>query len=400
MFPPTSGRDNQGANKRFGMFLEAMEGEPIHIIRLVPQAIIDAPENNPATLDEKESAYWRRDVRVTLIPRRSRHETFVNHYLAGMLRASDQKNLYPYGGGAMARALAAQLNPGTDLIYVHKLPAMCAFLQTGLKPARLFFDLDDVEHRVRFRHAIQKPVWPGKLIYATHAPALFNAERRGALLSRATFVCSPQDRDHLARLGVPRVVAVSNGVKLPPAPPAASPEPAILYIGLMTYEPNIDAARRLVQGIMPLVWRKMPEARLLLAGEGGESLRAANADPRVEYLGFVPDLDALYARAQLICCPLQNGGGTRVKLIEAAAYAKPMVSTHVGAEGLNFVEGQEILLRDDDAGLAEACLRLMGDAGLRESLGVAANRKMRAFYEQSRISSTIRAIMNGAGDAG
>jgi glycosyltransferase involved in cell wall biosynthesis len=88
-----------------------------------------------------------------------------------------------------------------------------------------------------------------------------------------------------------------------------------------------------------------------------------------------------------------NGGGTRIKLIEAAGYAKPMVSTTIGAEGLTFIDGTEIQIRDDNAGIAKACVRLLKDDLLCAQLGEAARRKAKSTYDipsiRNRIASDI-----------
>jgi glycosyltransferase involved in cell wall biosynthesis len=117
------------------------------------------------------------------------------------------------------------------------------------------------------------------------------------------------------------------------------------------------------------------------------------APENVEYLGYVRDLDGLYANTRVVCCPMLNGGGTRVKLIEAAAYARPMVSTHIGAEGLDFEDGKEILLRDDDESFAEACTILLQDATVRRTMGLAARMRMQELYDADRTADKIRALM-------
>ena len=99
----------------------------------------------------------------------------------------------------------------------------------------------------------------------------------------------------------------------------------------------------------------------------------------------------------MVCCPLSNGGGTRLKLIEAAAYGKAIVSTSVGAEGLSFSDGAEILIRDDDIGIAEACVRLLNDDGLCARLGEAARTKAKSLYDRpvirDRIASEFRTML-------
>ena len=341
--PTTTGHDAQGVNKRLALFLDALaeRDRPVRILRLVSDEIVREWEGRRERLNRVESDFWSHAVDVTLVPRQSRTETFYNHYIRGSVSAAHQPGFFPFGGIVATTEISRQLNKPTGLVFVHRLPAMCAVLQTAQRPPRMFFDLDDVEHRMRMRYVMQAPIWPGKLIYAAHIPALVSAERNGAKLSQATFVCSERDRRHLLALRFPNVIAVPNAVRMPAEAAPLISDPTILFIGLMSYEPNIECVVRLREKIMPLVWKTMPQTRLLIAGNGSDALsRASPADQRIEYLGFVPNLDALYARARIVCCPTRNGGGTRVKLIEAAAYGKPMVATRVGAEGLAFRHGE------------------------------------------------------------
>jgi len=394
--PATTGHDSQGVNKRLALFLDALaEGDrPVRILRLVPDQLVREWEGRRERLNRVESDYWGHAVDIILVPRQNRTETFFNHYIRGSVSAAYQPGFFPFGGTVAVTEISRHLNKPTDMVFVHRLPAMCAVLQTAQHPPRIFFDLDDVEHRMRMRYAMQPPMWPGKLIYAAHIPALLSAERSGAKLSQATFVCSERDRRHLLALRFPNVIAVPNAVRLPPAVAPLVSDPTILFIGLMSYEPNIECVMRLKARIMPLVWKTMPQARLLVAGSGSDALpRASPADERIEHLGFVPDLDALYARARIVCCPTINGGGTRVKLIEAAAYGKPIVATRVGAEGLAFRHGEELLLHDGDAALAEACLRLLVDDALCVRLGASARLKMQSSYDRSSISKRIRDVL-------
>ncbi|MBU6499989.1 MAG: glycosyltransferase, partial [Rhodospirillales bacterium] len=294
--PPVSGRDEQGVNRRLGLFLGALGsgGAPIRILRLVRDSLVREWEGRLDELSSRESQYWGLAVDIRLIARRSRAETFLSHYVRGITDAAQQPDFFPFGGPQAVQAIAAELDRCAGIVFVHRLPAMAAVLQTRRRPARLFFDLDDVEHRMRLRQALQRPIWPGKLLYAAHAPALLRAEQRGAAISRATFVCSDRDRAHLARLGVRRVASLPNAVRFPATVPPLADAPTILYLGVMSSAPNIAAAERLARRIMPLVWQAAPRARLLVAGDGSRELPSATGgDPRVEYLGYVPDLDAL-----------------------------------------------------------------------------------------------------------
>lgn len=313
-----------------------------------------------------------------------------------------QDEYHDFSGPDQVARVAESLARGPDLVLAAGLLATAAFVRTNVRPARLFFDLDNIEHMILWRTITAPPFWPGKLLYATHLPALFRAERRAAKLADATFVCSEPDRRYLRRLGMGRKIeVVPNGLPVPATPAPPAPQPTVLYLGTYGYKPNRDAADRLVQQIWPLIRDRVPGARLLIAGKGSEQLASfRSAPPDVTFTGYVEDLDALYAMSRVVACPIMVGAGTRLKLVEAASYGRPMVSTRVGAEGLDFEADRELLLRDDDAGFAEACAMLLRDDVACVRLGSAARAKMMALYGAGEIGSRITRMMGSGARSG
>jgi glycosyltransferase involved in cell wall biosynthesis len=383
-----------GVYRRLGLFMSAIGeiADSIDMLHLVPDWSA-AEHPDPEALDASQSAFWSRPVHVTLSMIRRRRETFVNHYLTGIADAGAQKTFFPYAGPDQAAALAAQLARPADLLFVHRLAAMLPLLRLNTRPARVFFDLDDIEHHVALRACLAPPLWPGKLATLLQIPAIALAERRGAARADLTFVCSEPDRRALARIAS-RTAVIPNVVALPPAPPPLPASPTLMFLGAFNHAPNVDAAERLVREILPLVRAAVPDAIALIAGEGSQNLASRrSAPPGVEYLGFVDDLAALYARSRVICCPITAGGGTRIKLIEAAAYARPIVATRIGAEGLAFADGAEILLRESDTAIAEACVRLLRDDALCLRLGDGARAVMQRDYEASSIRTRLISLM-------
>ncbi len=396
--PPAAKRDVEGYYKRLRVFMGAIGSvaDRIEILHCVPRGVISA-NSDPAALRRGQEAYWGFPVFPGLIERRERAKTFRNYYLRGILSAAEQ----PWFAGSLdaqnTAALGAALDEGHDLVFVHRFGAMCAVLGTGRRVHGMVFDLDDVEHRVRLRAAVQPPTQPGKLLSLAHVPAIVAAERAGVARSRLTFVCSEKDRRKLRQLGMIRgVTVVPNAVPMPSAAPGTAQEPNVLFIGDYGYEPNKEAAERLATGILPKLRQTVPEARLLLAGKHAERLGGVAAAPGVDCLGFVEELGQLYARTKVVCCPLRNGGGTRLKLIEGAAYARPLVSTRVGAEGLAFADGIEILLHDDDTGLAQACERLLRDDALCQTIGEAARQKALRDYRADNVQEQVAHLLRGA----
>lgn len=396
--PPSIESDAQGIYRRLGLFVSALGtlASEIDIAHLVPrEGIPPDDETYRIGLDHKQSEYWGCPVRITLIPRRKRRQTLKSYYFAGMLRASEQPSIYSFAGAEQAAAVGQFLDQEADIVFVHRLPAMCAVLRSGRRPRRVFFDLDDVEHLVRLRWCLHRPLRPGKFLEAAQIPALVMAEIGASAVSHLMFVCSENDRRQLRWLGIRNVAVIQNSVQVPPSPPPVASDPTLLFLGACNYEPNIQAVERLVTRIIPLVRLEIPEARLLIAGKESDALRARFGDDggACSYLGFVRDLDGLYASAKVVCCPITQGGGTRVKLVEAAAYARAMVATSFGADGLNFIDGKEILLRDTDYTFAKACVRLLRDTDYCIRLGQAARAKAIQLWDRNQVCQSICEIM-------
>lgn len=154
---------------------------------------------------------------------------------------------------------------------------------------------------------------------------------------------------------VPNVVDVAQ---IEPVRPATD-RIAALFVADYTYEPNRNALRFLCEEVMPRVWERLDGARLLLAGPGLDG--SPSADPRVERLGFVPDLRDAYAAAACAVVPLLQGGGSPLKFVEALAYGIPVVATPRAAAGLAVRPGEHYVEGDGADGFADALVRVLRD---------------------------------------
>jgi glycosyltransferase involved in cell wall biosynthesis len=200
----------------------------------------------------------------------------------------------------------------------------------------------------------------------------------------ACTVTSAHDRDMLVRDHPPaRVVIVPNAVDLEhfrPRPEAEKPEPrTILFFGAINYFPNSDGVKLFIDEIMPRLRPRLPGVKFKVVGHTPEHLMAlSSAD--VEMKGFVPDLRVEIERAAVVVAPLRIGGGTRLKILEAMAMAKPVVSTPQGAEGLEITHARELLLAETPAAFADELVRVLEDQPLAQRLGQAARKLVEARY--------------------
>jgi glycosyltransferase involved in cell wall biosynthesis len=138
-------------------------------------------------------------------------------------------------------------------------------------------------------------------------------------------------------------------------------------------------------------------AKLVIAGANPDRIPSFHEKPEgVEFPGFVDDLPGLYARTRIVCCPLRNGGGTRLKLIEAAGFGRPFVASRIALEGLAFQDGLDAMIRDSEGAFAEACIQLLNDDVLAMKQADAAYRLARKLYTVPRIERQIATEMTQA----
>jgi len=270
-------------------------------------------------------------------------------------------------------------------------------------------DLDDLEDR-KIRSRIEamrdgsgERATPFLRREAATVQARLNAHRWSRLQASVAeavervVLCSELDAE---RAGLPNSTVVRNGYREPITPLGrvdSGDPPTAMFAGSYCYGPNADAAHWLVSNIWPLVLAARPGAALRLVGEPDDSVQRLESPPSVTVVGRVDSMEPELARADLVVVPLRYGSGTRLKILEAFAQRIPVVSTTLGAEGLGAEAGVHLLVSDDAAGFASACIRLFEDVELRERL---VDNAQRLFLEQFRWTSAsehVRALLEEIG---
>lgn len=137
------------------------------------------------------------------------------------------------------------------------------------------------------------------------------------------------------------------------------PREGLLFLGSFAHPPNADAVRYLIEKIMPLVWMQRPDLTLRVVGLGGDELELS-AD-RVEFLGYVEDLEPILNGSRIMVAPLRFGAGAKGKIAQALSCGLPVVTTAIGAEGLGLTPGKDIVVSEDPGDFAGEIVRLYGD---------------------------------------
>ena len=260
------------------------------------------------------------------------------------------------------------------------------------------------EHNIEFDLARQQTGAEQGLLRRLHNAANWPKLQREEMEAFRSFdgvtFCSEAD-ERRARQLVPslRSAVVPNSVDVDEFRPAPHLPPSdghtVMFFGAINYFPNVDALLYFLREIWPLVERSHPRARLKIVGQHPTPEILAFRGPRIEVTGRVEDPRPHLASAAVTVAPLRIGGGTRFKILEAMAMARPVVSTSLGAEGIDARAGTEILIADDPPSFAQAVGRLLDDPTLaallsargralveeRYSWGAAAERLQTFFHE-------------------
>ena len=264
--------------------------------------------------------------------------------------------------------------------------AVCDFLDAAVNfPASLNIP------SVLFQHNVESEIWrrhfatagnpAEKMMYRIEFRKMLRYERAVVRKFQHVIAVSENDRSLMTRwVDGDRVTVVPTGVDLAqyrpdPAPsdpnPSDTSAPLITFVGAMDWEPNVDGVEYFCTEVWPLVKAEVPQARFRIVGRNPDrrvqkwTSPSMNGEGSIEVTGRVPSVVEYLRQSAVVIVPLRIGGGTRLKIYEAMAAAKAVVSTTVGAEGLDVHHGRDIILADEPRSFAQAVIMLLRDPELR-----------------------------------
>ncbi len=266
-----------------------------------------------------------------------------------------------------------------DLLVCDGLPAGAAMLDSALRP-RVVFERN-VEYLIRKRHWEAETNALKKLVMRSEWKKAYSIERKVCTSFDHVVAVSDQDRDtFIQEFGIRHASSVPTGVDAEYFRPIRCEprEGNIVFIGSMDWYPNEDGIFWFVKEIFPRIRQAHARANLTVVGRNPSQrlLSAVRTGSSIEITGTVNDVRPFLAHAQAVIVPLRIGSGTRIKIFEAMAMARPVVSTTVGAEGLPVVPGREILIEDSPENFAKAVSEVLRNEAVRERIGAAARDKV------------------------
>lgn len=266
-----------------------------------------------------------------------------------------------------------------DVIYVGHV-GMMAYLPSirRLAPkARIVLEEHNVEWEIferlspTFRFALRQ-------VARWEARSLRGYERRALRAANAVIAISDADASAFQKLAGVHATVVPTFIEPAARRVEATRAPALAYTGLLVWQPNGQGLDWFCKDVWPLVRERMPDATLTIAGpglrrdsSGSLIVPPAWSAPGVQTVGYVNDLEEVYAKSIAMVAPIIGGSGVRMKLLESMRAGMPTVTTTDGAAGLDVVDGREMFVADTAAAFAERTVRLLSDEGARERLRAA-----------------------------
>lgn len=241
------------------------------------------------------------------------------------------------------------------------------------------------------RAEIEPRQWHRVLLHA-RARELEHFERSACLRATRVLACSEPDAARLRELAPGCAIdVVPNGVDLLTFCPRVGQAPdnaTLVFVGQMSWFPNRDGIADFMLNTLPLI-RQRHDVRLQVIGVDGGMQAPADVAHVVQFTGFVDDLRPLVQEAAVYVVPLRAGSGTRLKILEAMAMGKAIVSTRIGAEGIGLRDEEDALLADTPEEFSDAVCRLLEDRSLRQRLGDAARRTVERTYGWDAIGDRL-----------
>jgi glycosyltransferase involved in cell wall biosynthesis len=282
-----------------------------------------------------------------------------------------------------------------DVVVVEGVALAPLFPAIRQSAARLVLDMHNVESELARMIATAEP-WTKpfrRCKTLVKARALAAVERKAVQLADAVWVCSEADRKRLARVtGFAEARIVPNGIPFPMVADhsgTAGAGPRIIFVGHLGYRPNVRAARELAEEIMPLLRGQCPNATLTLAGRSPSRHVLRLAGPFVRIVANPPVVSALLARSDFAIVPLRQGGGTRIKILEAMASGVLVVATSVAVEGLHVVAGKHFALAETAPDMAQAVSRMTGDPVASAAMTACAREFVASRYSGKVIAERV-----------
>jgi len=282
-----------------------------------------------------------------------------------------------------------------DLVWAERLSTAEMARSAGFQ--KIVVDVDDIESVALTRRLKNSPYYGSKPLHYGELTKLNLYEHFLPRRFWRLVVCKHEDRQVFGS-DAKNVFVVPNGVARFPQTPHECEHPGqMLFLGTLSYYPNIDAVQFFHTSILPGVRKLCPDAHLAVVGKEPETpILSLHDGVGCIVHGQVPDVTPYFNTAALVVAPIRLGSGTRIKVLEALARGKAVVATSTAVEGLDLRPAVDLEIADTADAFTAACARLLNDAQARQKLGIAGRQRVLERYMWDAIGEPIERVITAA----
>jgi len=256
----------------------------------------------------------------------------------------------------------------------------------------------NVETTIWQRHAAQNSSYLKRWFFQLQARKMAAYERKICREAKHVIAVSEIDAKRMKSMfDVEDVSSITTGVDVDffASPSQAPPVSDILFCGSMDWLPNVDAVVYFLAKVLPLIRERKPDVTFTIAGRSPDAavLKAVEGHTGVYVTGKVPDMRPYLWGSKISVVPIRIGGGTRLKIYECMASGLPVVSTAIGAEGLRYEDGKDIVIADDAERFAAACVRMLTEHPVRDSIARNALELVQDKLSWEAVSREFEAVL-------
>ncbi len=397
--------------------LPADTGGKIRTLNILKQLMKWAEVHLVCFSFEKEDIEWARGlemmgVNASLVPlKEATLISKVNNILVSLLPHSISK----YYSKQMQDVLLPLIH-STRFDAVHIDHLHLAQYQDCLSDLPCVLDEHNVEYKILERCTEVEKSFIKRKIFLNQAKKMKQFEAMKVKEIDQCLAVSAYDKEILNRLvdGQTPIAVIPNGVDTEyfsaPEPQRSSdpekrngplghwdsggPHESLVFTGSLDWLPNEDAVLFFCKEILPLIWQKKSDVKFYVVGKGASRaiMNLAAQDPRIVVTGRVDDVRPFISQAKVFVVPIRVGGGTRLKILEAMAMERAIVSTTLGAEGIAYTEGKDILLADQPQDFADKVIALSNDSETTAQMVKSARKLVCALYDWNIIGEKLHKI--------
>ena len=342
-------------------------------------------ENKPSPQDLQQLQPYCSSITTVAL---SKPQIVWNLFKACFTQLPFQVSYFTFGK-AQAQLRSLQQKIQADAAFFHLIRTAELTDSIGNIPAAIdYMDTFSVgiKRRIASESILTKWLWKWEYHKLLHYEA--------AVFSRfrAHTIISEQDRSFLPIIQKENITVIPNGVTTHPLQ-TSSKKYQIIFAGNMNYPPNIEAVTFLVKKIMPLVWQKIPDAKVVIAGAEPAAAVQKLANPKVEVTGWVNNIQEYFLASQMLVAPMLTSIGLQNKLLEAMALGIPCVTSGLANNALQATPGKQILVANDAETFAVHIVNLLENKELEDTISNEAYRFVLENYSWKKVAHSLNKLL-------